>query len=206
MVSSEEVQAQFRRLNVRPSFWTRAEIRELPKILIPGEQMKQVVMGWYEGGFALLCCTDLRVLLIDKKVLFLTLEDLRYEMIAEVMYQYRLLDATMTLTCVAKTLNFKSWNQAKLRQMTSYIQQRVMEVRQYDSSHAQIAKMLNDNPVSQRFGMPAMNPLGQQAAPADTSYIATPITPVSVNPYKVKPQFRRRRISRFITSTQVGSR
>lgn len=125
MVTTNEVIKQFRRLNVKPSFWAKSEIKELSNILVPGEQLMHVVFGWYENGFALLCCTDNRVLLIDKKPFFLKMEDLRYDKISEVRFLSRLLDSTVILSYAGMRLDFKSWNQGPLRKLTDFVQETI---------------------------------------------------------------------------------
>ncbi len=203
MVTMSEVLSQLKQLGIRPGFWAKAEVHELPRILMPEERLNQVSMGWYNGGFALLCCTDKRVLLIDKKIFFLTLEDCRYDMIAEVMYQHRLLDATLTLTFASKTLQFKSWNQATLRRLASYIQQRVMEVRRrYDEQQQvttpYILTAINSGQVNQpHFAKPE-----QKISNYVMPQIQGDPTP-SINPYQGRPYFRRR-ISRFVTTSQLS--
>jgi hypothetical protein len=130
MVATSEVLKQFARLHVKPSYFARAEIKELANILVPGEQLTHVVFGWYENGFALLCCTEHRVLLIDKKPLFLKLEDLRYDRITEVKYLNRLLDSTLILSYTGMTLEFKTWNHVHLRNLINYIQQAITIINQ----------------------------------------------------------------------------
>ena len=72
MVSATYVDEQLKRLGVRPTFFTRPEIRELKHILLPDEQIQHFVSGRYDGGYAILCATDMRILLIDKKPFYLT--------------------------------------------------------------------------------------------------------------------------------------
>jgi hypothetical protein len=201
MVTMNDVQAQLQQLGVRPSIWAKPEINELHNILVPGEHITQLVTGWYNGGFALLCSTDCRVLLIDKKLLFLTLEDVRYDMIAEVMYQYRLLDASLTLTYAAKTLQFKSWNHSKLRQLASYVQLKVMEARQYDQQQQAQAQSLPFSKGTAAFSPQAL--VRQQAGSAFELPVQA-IATLPRNPYQSKQPFRRRKISRFITSSQLA--
>jgi hypothetical protein len=52
-------------------------------------------------------------------------------MIAEIDYNYRLLNAAVRIFTPNKQLMFTSWSQHKLRELTNYTQQRVMEIRQY---------------------------------------------------------------------------
>ncbi len=125
MVTNKEVMRQFRQLKVKPSMWAKGEIEELTRILEPGECLTHVVFGWYNNGFALLCCTEHRVLLIDKKPFYLKLEDLRYDKISEVKFVNRMLDSLVVLSYAGMTLEFKSWNQSAMRKLTDFVQQTI---------------------------------------------------------------------------------
>jgi hypothetical protein len=132
MVSRERVQEQLKRIGCNFRFWGRAEQDELSNVLMDSETIAQCVNGHYDGGFAMLCATDHRVLLIDKKPMnYLYVEDIRFEMISEFDYSHRLLNATVHICTPTKTLTFISWNQYQLRALLSYVQQRVVEIRQY---------------------------------------------------------------------------
>ena len=183
MVEASEVSRQLKDLGARFQFWCRPEIKELPKILFDGEQLKHILVGMYEGGFALLCATDKRVLLIDKKPFYLTLEDIRYDMISDVQYNHRLLDATVRLGTVHKTIAFTAYNHLKLRNFTSHIQEQVMLFRQQQGVVQQSV------PVSQ-----SPRPLAQLSG---TILRAANVTKQQVvNPYNM-PIMIRRRVSRF---------
>lgn len=131
MISLSHVEDQLKRVGCNFRFWGRPEIRELCNILIPGETIAQAVNGRYENGFAMLVVTDHRVLLIDKKPMFLTLEDIRFDMIAEIDFSAQLFDSTVKIITPNRTLIFISWNQARLRSSLNYIQQRVSELRHH---------------------------------------------------------------------------
>jgi hypothetical protein len=187
MVHKDEVGGQLKRLGVSFQFWCRPEIRELPKILFEGEQLQHVLIGRYEGGFALFTATDRRVLLIDKKPFYLTLEDIRYDMISDVQYNHRLIDATVRLGTVHKTVSFTGYNHNKLRNFTAYIQQQVMFYRQQQDVARQ--------PVPQPTFLP-LNPQTQpEPSPIANAALNVPRKPV-MNPYNM-PVMIRRRISRF---------
>lgn len=130
MVDIKIVDAQLERVGMKNKFFGRPEVRELCHILSPNETIQHAVNGQYEGGFAMMLATDRRILLIDKKPWFLTMEDVRYDMVQEVDYYARLLDATVTLITFSKQLSFRSWRQKPLREMVRYIQHRVMQLRQ----------------------------------------------------------------------------
>lgn len=134
MVSRKSVENQLNRIGCNFRFWGRGEIRELSKLLLEGETIAQCVNGRYEGGFAMLCATDCRVLLIDHKPLqFLTIEDIRYDMVTQFNFSYRLIDATIHVyTNSTQALEFSSWNKLRLHKLLRYAQQRVMEVRWHE--------------------------------------------------------------------------
>jgi len=98
---------------------------------MPGETIAQAVNGRYENGFAMLVVTDHRVLLIDKKPMFLTLEDIRFDMIAEIDFSAQLFDCTVKIMTTNRTLVFISWNHGRLRKALNYTQQRVSEMRHH---------------------------------------------------------------------------
>jgi hypothetical protein len=130
MVHASVIEARLSQLGVRVSALFRPEIKELERVLVDGEQIINIVPGRYFGGLALLTATDRRLLLIDKKALYLTVEDIRYDMISEVDYSARLLDASIVLFTVNKKHHFTALkHKTKLRELTTYVQQRVMELR-----------------------------------------------------------------------------
>lgn len=131
MVNLSQVEEQLERLGCNFRFWGRPEIRELCNVLVPGETIAACTNGQYDGGFAMLCATNHRLLLIDKRPFFLTLEDVRFDMIAEIDYNARLLSATAFIITPTRCLTFSSWRQDRLRSIVDYAQQRVTELRQH---------------------------------------------------------------------------
>lgn len=138
MVTAKEIDRQLKNIGVSFWFFGNAELRELRHILVEGEVIEHCILGHYEGGYAVLCATNLRLLLIDKKPFYLTLEDVRYDMIVEVDFANRLFDATIKICSPNKTLNFTAYKKHVLRLMVAYIQHRVIEFRQ---QHAIQSKM-----------------------------------------------------------------
>lgn len=129
MVTKSEIDKQLRHIGAKFSFWGKAEVSELEHIILPGETIRYAINGWYEFGFALLCVTNHRVILIDKKPLHLTIEDIRFDMISELDYNQRTFDSALTILTVNKTLKFESFKVGLLRQATAYLQGRVIELR-----------------------------------------------------------------------------
>jgi len=171
MVSLRHVEDQLRQVGCNYKMWGRSEIRELCNVLMPEENIMQAVNGTYEGGFALLCVTNYRVLLVDRKPMILTIEDLRYDMIAEVDYYNKFIGATVRIFTPVRNLQFGAWNPVRLRKCVNYIQQRVMEIRQHNMAVSQ--------PGSPQGFQTQLSP-GQQ-----------PYVPL--NPYTKTPMLSRRR-------------
>lgn len=188
MVRTEDVTEQLKRIGVNFQFFGAAELRELPNILFDGEQIEHVIRGRYEGGWAVLVGTDKRVLLVDKKPFYLTIEDMRYDMIADVEFNHRMIDATIRLGTVNKTLRFTSFNHGGLRKLTTYMQERVMMYRQRDTGQPH-APVSSRRLVPQFLDMATDQFLGQSALQG----IATD---PPIHPYN-SPVVIRRRVSRF---------
>jgi len=130
MVNRVEVGRQLQNLGISFPFWGKPEINELPNILCEGETIKHILNGRYEAGLALLCATDHRLLLIDKKLLFLTIEDVRYDMISDVQFSHILFESSIHVGTVHKTISFRSFNHGRLRALSKYVQEEVMSYRQ----------------------------------------------------------------------------
>jgi hypothetical protein len=130
MVSNQSVQEQLKKIGFSTNRWNRAECIELAAIILPDETIFECVNGWYEGGVALLCATDIRILLVDKKLLrFLTVEDLRFDTINQIDYSHRLIDAQINVSAGMKSLTFRSFNKDRLRKLIGHVQHRMAEVK-----------------------------------------------------------------------------
>jgi hypothetical protein len=179
----KQLEDQLKRIGCNFQFWGRAELKELANVLLPGEIVEHVVNGSYEGGFALLAATNQRVLLIDKKPMYLTLEDVRFDMIAEVDYNHRLMNANIFICTPNKSLRFTGYNHARLRKMFHFIQTRVMDIRQHYAHPTQPQEMQVQQSISpyQYEAIPAnvattLPPYQLQSAPQPQQPQATPLT------------------------------
>jgi len=185
MVSLRDVEAQLKRVGCDFKLWGRAEIRELSNVLMPEETIAQAVNGTYEGGFAMLAVTNYRVLLIDRKPMLLTIEDIRYDMMAEVDYHNRLLGATVRIFTPMRNLVFSTWSITRLRKCVNYIQQRVMEIRQ----HGMVAQQMQ----TQANGIPPLTPFKDLNPATATQVPAGGMPYAPMNPYTKTPMLSRRR-------------
>jgi len=171
MVSMSTVEEQLRLSGSRIGLWGRSELKELCNILLPGEIISDCVNGHYLNGFAMLCATNQRIILIDSKPMFLTVEDVRYDMIAEIDYSHRLLDSTIKIFTPTKTLHFTSWNIQKMRKLSMSAQQHVLAIRQFQQAHSQAFSQSyhQSAPIQQAPSIPMHQPI-VQAAPKPMSY------------------------------------
>lgn len=150
MVHQSIIEARLNQLGIKKSRWFKPEIRELSRILMDNETIITVVTGRYYGGFALLVATDHRLLLIDKKVLFLTVDDIRYDMISEIDFNSRLFDSTIHIYTVNKQHSFTSTRGKQLlRNLVGYIQQRITDIRHYQQQIPQepVPEMSTQSPI-----------------------------------------------------------
>lgn len=141
MVSSESVEKQLRNIDFKVHGWGKTEAQELPNIMIPDEEIFEVVNGIYEGGFALLVATNFRMLLIDKKPLnYLTVEDLRFDMISEIDYAHRIFGARINIATGSKNLKFTSYNQTRLRKLITHVQHSMADAKKQDRTQREDQK------------------------------------------------------------------
>lgn len=180
----KQLEEQLKRIGCNYKYWGRAEIKELAHVLLPGETVEHCVNGSYEGGFALLAATDQRVLLVDKKPMYLTLEDIRFDMIVEVDYNHRLMNANVRLCTPNKELRFVAYNHARLRALFHFIQTRVAEIRQHYT-------MLQQTQTAAPIPDPQPVPIAQPATlPPAMQHIAAAVTAAPIDSQLPGPRVR----------------
>jgi hypothetical protein len=136
------------------------------------EKIVALVPGRYFGGSALLVATDHRVLLIDKRTFYLTLEDIRYDMISEIDFSARMLDATLHIFTVNKQHRFTTSRYRRhLRTLTVFVQQQIMLLRQGGGRPFNVSSDAVKTPLKEAYPTRAvtpthLNPTMRFAAPA----------------------------------------
>lgn len=180
MVHPSLIEARLGDLGFKHSRWFNAEIKELEHILMDEEKIIALACGRYFGSFALLVATDQRLLLIDKRVFFVTVQDTRYDMISEIDYNSQVYSASVSVYTLNKTHRFVSWrHKRELKALTSYVQRRIMEFRQQQP--AQVPQLVQENqqpqptPQPQTYQAAPPAPLGTQQT--STSFYTTSNTP-----------------------------
>lgn len=114
----------------RLSFFSRREMAELPRLLLPGESVIAVLSGFYTAGTALLCVTNRRLLLIDKKFVRLSYEDVRFEAISDISYSQQAMLASARFYIAGRNIQFRSWYKKELRILVQFVQDRMFEAHQ----------------------------------------------------------------------------
>ncbi len=170
MVDIRTIEGQLKEIGCNFRFFGRPEIKELAKILLPDEKIIQCTNGYYDAGIAMLCLTDHRVLLIDKKPMFLTIEDVRFDMISEIDFSHRLFNATLRIHSTNTSLSFTSWNHARLRKLVHNLQHYVATIRRQQDQVANLMQAQFAPP--QQIPSPQLSGDNTQQQDATTSTIA----------------------------------
>lgn len=192
MVSLNHVEEQLKRAGCNFRFWGRWEIHELSKILLPDETVAHIANGRYAGGFAMLAVTDQRLLLIDRKPMFMALEDIRFDMIAEIDFSAQPLNSTVRITTTSRTLVFSSWSQHHLREVLNHTQAQMMLIRQGFSRQSLMDAIKSGQQQVTEQSEVVLGNLALQ-----TGGTQRPLS-LPVNPYNKTPVLmRRRRYPRF---------
>lgn len=163
MKALSEIELQLSRLGIHNRFWGKPEIRELTNVLGQEEDITNAVVGRYEGGYCLLLTTNHRLLLVDKKIWFVSIEDIRFDMITEIDYSARLLDATISVRTINKLLRVTSIRQKNLRALTTYLQERLIELRM-QTRDQNMQPMVSYIPDATQL-IPQTSPVNEQALP-----------------------------------------
>lgn len=195
MVDMKHLQERLDQIGCKVDFWGSTELRELAAVLTPNEQIASVINGMYEGGFALLCITDYRVILVDKKPLTLTVEDLRYDMIAEVDYAAHVFLSSLHIFTPMRTLIFSSWNRRRLQNAMSYVQRRLLEIRNRQSMIQRAVEAGTASEFNRGYAagvaQQTLDPLPAKELLINSIDRADPAT--ITNPYTKAPMLSRRR-------------
>ena len=112
------------------SIFSQRQLAEIPKMILPDEEVLSVISGFYTAGSAILCITSKRILLIDKKLIRLNFEDIRFESISEVNYSHQMFVANLKLYYTGRVLDFKTWYKDELRELAQYVQDKMFESRE----------------------------------------------------------------------------
>ncbi len=128
MVAKRAIKSQLNNIGNRFRIFGRAEVKELHKIIETDESIMQCAYGYYQGGSGLLVLTDKRLLLIDKRPFYLSLESLPFEYIKDIDFAARLLQGTLYMHAGMKRLVFRSVSDARLRKICDFVKDKIEQV------------------------------------------------------------------------------
>lgn len=187
----------------RLSFFSKREVAELPKLLMPDEYVLAVISGFYTAGTAILCVTSKRLLLVDKKLMRLSFEDIRFDSIKEVNFSQQVFVASVKFYFAGREMQFRSWYRNELRMLAQFVQQKMFESN--EKRHYKVPE--NQANTSREFLQEQLQPIG---------YVEEAVTPPAANkPYQTSPQLeqylneriaRWRRASRFIDNLTMATK
>lgn len=172
----------------RLNFFSRREAAEIPKLLLPDEQILGVLSGFYTAGTAVLCVTSKRILLIDKKIIRLSFEDVRFESVKEVKYSQQLVLASLKFYYAGRSMQFRSWFKPELRMLAQFVQNKMFETKNH---HLTTATQSNEELKEFAYN--------SQAVPAPLSFSSP-----QMERYLQERIARWRRASRFVDNLPGG--
>ena len=130
MQIANRLNGQRKRLNIQFKVFGRAEVRELRRLLKKGELVQHCVYGYYHGGFGILVATNYRILLVDKRLFYLILEDISYQNVRSIELSSQLLQGTLYIHTGLRKIVFKRSNDLRLKEIRNFISDRVDETQE----------------------------------------------------------------------------
>lgn len=107
------------------NLFSQFEIKELKQMLWEDEEILGLITGLYGSGIATLGVTSKRLLLVDKKWIRLSYEDIRFDKINEVKFSQQIMLASMHLLYAGQDLYFRTWYMKDLRSVAEYVQRKM---------------------------------------------------------------------------------
>ena len=132
MTSKQAIVKRLRRLGAVNSFFGRAEVNSLYKILRADELLEYAIFGWYESdrghkGYGLLAATNQRLLIFDKVFTQYFVEDIPYDMVAEVDHGHGPLNGCLNVVARTQHFCFKSIKNTRLNKMSRLLEQKIQD-------------------------------------------------------------------------------
>lgn len=123
-----------------------AEVSQLAKILHPNEKLGGVIYGRYDDGIAWLVATDLRIIFIDKKPLFMTTDELTYDVVSGIKSSHGGLATSVTLHTRVNDYTMRYVNAKCARIFVKYIETRRLESGTYDTGSGRYTTKSSQSP------------------------------------------------------------
>jgi Bacterial PH domain len=107
-----------------------SESRYLPHIIHENEHIGGVVYGYHEDGLAMLVATNLRVIFLDKKPLFINEDEFIYGSVSGISHSQAGMGTTITLHTRVKDYTIKTLNELCANHFVEYMESHYLESKQ----------------------------------------------------------------------------
>ncbi len=128
----DEIKAEIKKLSLDniPAFLGKREISELPAILSDTEKINHMVQGTYDHGNGILVSTNIRLIFIDKGILFgLKVEDFPHEKISSIQYETGLIFGTIKISTSGNTAKIENVEKASARNFCEFVRNYISHIK-----------------------------------------------------------------------------
>lgn len=140
--SAADIKSEIDALECKDAFGTRKEISELPDILMKDENIKAMTSGLTDGNTWLMVCTNKRVLMLDKGMIYgLKLIDIPLDRINSISHSKGILLGTISLTDGATTRKIENISNTTIAFFADTVNREVEKYKQ--SQKAPVNQIVN---------------------------------------------------------------
>lgn len=133
--AKDRIRQQLRSLGVSHAARHSMEARYLPHIIHTDEYIQGVVYGKSEEGLAMLVATDKRAIYLDKKFLFVNVDEITFDVVSGVNHSHVGLGSTITLHTRIKDYTLKTMNEKCAQGFVKAIESRCVEQSREENRH-----------------------------------------------------------------------
>jgi hypothetical protein len=142
MATIEQVKQQLAALPHHKQIDAKKEINELPNILQQDEVIENAVRCFYNSGKALAVATNKRLVLVDKGLFSLKIEDFSYDKISSVEYEGGLINRKVKIAASGKKVEFDFVEKAMATMFSDFVRRKINEPKQSHVAPVSIADEL----------------------------------------------------------------
>lgn len=126
MPTLEQVKTQIEKIDGLSKFIGRREVKELPNILWENENIENLIQGTYNNGNGILVATDIRLIFIDKGLVFgLKVEDFPYDKISSIQYSTGVLLGKLTIFASGNKAIIDNVDKKRVRAFGDYLRNKI---------------------------------------------------------------------------------
>ena len=98
------------------------ESHYLPYVIRVNEHLGGVTYGWHEGNLVMMVATDQRIIFLDKKPLFISQDDITYDVVSGVSFAHAGIGSTVTLHTRIRDYKIRSFSLRSAEGFVRYIE------------------------------------------------------------------------------------